>query len=155
MTDEILVNNGKRLMTLDELARTTPGMDKLMVEIGYRAGCLYHSAKAGNWALADYFCRTLTKHLDQSAFVRPKYAESMANFLAEDFTPIRKAIKNESGEAFEAAWSRLVERINHYHDEFGKAYIVWKTPEHPPPDLDLTPRERVSRAVRKASDDDD
>ena len=37
MTDEILVNNGKRLMTLDELARTTPGMDRLMVEIGYRA----------------------------------------------------------------------------------------------------------------------
>jgi hypothetical protein len=153
MTDEILVNNGKRLMTLDELARTTPGMDRLMVEIGYRAGCLYHSAKAGNWPLADYFCRTLTKHLDQSAFVRPKYAESMAAFLADDYPPIRRAIKDENFEAFEAAWSRLVERVNHYHDEFGKPYIVWKTPERPPPDLDLTPRERAPRAGRNQQDD--
>ena len=73
--DEILVNNGKRTMSLNELARTTPGMDLLMVEIGYRAGCLYHAAKAGNWRLAGYFCRTLGKHLDSAAFVRPKYAE--------------------------------------------------------------------------------
>jgi hypothetical protein len=147
MADEILVNNGKRVMTLDELARTTPGMDKLMVEIGYRAGCLYHSAKAGNWPLADYYCRTLGKHLDTSAFVRPKYAESMAAFLAEDFAPIRRAIKAESLDAFEAAWSRLVERVNHYHDEFGKPYIVWKTPDNPPPDIDVTPRERVNRSA--------
>ena len=149
MADEILVNNGKRLMTLDELARTTPGMDRLMVEISHRAGCLYHSAKAGNWPLADYFCRTLSKHLDQAAFVRPKYAASMAKFLAEDFTPIRRAIKEESVQSFEAAWSRLVERVNHYHDEFGKDYIVWKTPEQPPSDLDLTPRVRTPRTARK------
>ena len=149
MTDEIFVNNGKRLMTLDELARTTPGMDKLMVEIGYRAGCLYHAAMAGNWPLADYFCRTLSKHLETSAFVRPKYAESMATFLQEDFTPIRRAIKVESSDDFTTAWAAMVERINDYHDEFGKGYIVWKTPENPPPDLDLTPRARATRAERK------
>ena len=138
--DEILVNNGKRLMTLDELARTTPGMDRLMVEIGYRAGCLYHSAKAGNWPLADYYCRTLGKHLDQSAFVRPKYADAMAEFLGVDYAPVRKAIADEDAAAFDAAWQHVVVRINHWHEEFGKGYIVWKTPEHPPPDLDLTPR---------------
>jgi hypothetical protein len=148
MADEILVNNGKRLMTLDELARTTPGMDKLMVEIGYRAGCLFHAAKASNWPLADYYCRTLGKHLDMSAFVRPKYEESMAKFLADDFAPIRRAIKEEDGDAFAAAWDVMVERINHYHDEFGKDYIVWKTPEQPPPDIDFTPRERVARSKR-------
>jgi hypothetical protein len=126
-------------------------MDRLMVEIGYRAGCLYHSAKAGNWPLADYYCRTLSKHLDQSAFVRPKYAESMAAFLNDDFAPIRAAIKNEDGDSFEAAWTTMVERINHYHDEFGKPYIVWKTPAAPPPDIDLTPRERVTRTDRRKS----
>ena len=140
MADEILVNNGKRLMTLDELARAMPGMDKLMVEIGYRAGCLFHAAKAGNWPLAGYFSRTLGKHLDQAAFVRPKYAEAMAEFLAVDYAPVRKAISDESWSSFEAAWTHLVDRVNHWHDEFGKAYIVWKTPEIPPPDIDLTPR---------------
>jgi hypothetical protein len=140
--DEILVNNGKRTMTLNELARATPGMDRLMVEIGYRAGCVYHSAKAGNWKLAGYFCRTLGKHLDSAAFVRPKYAESMAEFLSVDYAPVRKAIGAEDWDAFDAAWSHMVERVNHRHDEFGKDYIVWKTPADPPPDLDLTPRDK-------------
>jgi hypothetical protein len=138
-SDEILVNNGKRTMSLNELARTLPGMDRLMVEIGHRAGCLYHAAKAGNWQLAGYFCRTLGKHLDNAAFVRPKYAESMTEFLTVDYGPVRKAIGNEDWPAFEAAWAHLVERINHWHEEYGKDYIVWKTPAQPPVDLDLTP----------------
>ena len=150
--DEILVNNGKRTMSLNELARTTPGMDRLMVEIGYRAGCLFFAAKAENWPLADYYCRTLAKHLDMSAFVRPKYEESMAKFLAEDFAPIRRAIKDEDASGFASAWDEMVERVNHYHDEFGKDYIAWKTPAQPPPDIDFTPRVRVSRSKRGDAD---
>jgi hypothetical protein len=145
MSEDILVNNGKRLMTLDELARSMPGMDRLMVEISHRATCLYHAAKAGNWQLAGYFCRTLGKHLDNAAFVRPKYADAMAEFLSVDYAPVRKAIGDEDWAAFATAWSHLVARVNHWHDEFGKDYIVWKTPEQPPADLDLTPRERQER----------
>ncbi len=140
MPDEILVNNGKRMLTLDELAQTTPGMDRLMAEIGQRAGHLYHAAHAGNWPLAGYFCRTLGKHLSTSAFVRPKYDEAMAEFLERDYAPVRDAISAEDPAAFEAAWAGLVERINHWHQHFGKGYVVWRTPADPPADLDLTPR---------------
>ena len=138
--DEILVNNGKRTLTLNELARSMPGMDRLMVEIGYRAGCLYHAAKAGNWKLAGYFCRTLGKHLDHAAFVRPKYAESMAEFLSVDYAPVRKAIGDEDWDAFEGAFHEMVGAANAYHEIYDKEFLRWKIPSEPPPDLDFTPR---------------
>jgi hypothetical protein len=138
--DEILVDNGKRSMTLNELARSQPGMDRMMAEIAERARRLYYAATAGNWPAAGYFCRTLAKHLRESAFSRPKYAEAMATFLDVDYAPVRDAIGAKDTEAFQRAWDGLVVRINHWHEEFGKGYLVYKTPDTPPPDLDLTPR---------------
>lgn len=135
--DELLVDNGKRQMTLNELARLQPGMDRLMAEIAERARRLYYAATAGNWPAAAYFCRTLTKHLKESAFSRPKYAEAMEEFLAADYAPVRDAVTNRDAEAFAQAWDGLVERINHWHHEFGVGYLVYKTPDTPPPDLDL------------------
>ena len=51
-----VVNNGKRDLTLDELARQQPGMDRLMAEVGPRVHRMHYAAKAGNWPLASYFC---------------------------------------------------------------------------------------------------
>jgi hypothetical protein len=140
--DELLVDNGKRTLTLNELARLQPGMDQLMAQIAERARRLYFAATGGNWAAAGYFCRTLAKHLKQAAFSRPKYAEAMAEFLETDYAPVREAINAEDGPAFEAAWAHLVQRVNAWHEHFGKGYIVWRTPDSPPPDLDLTPQGR-------------
>lgn len=138
--DRIVVDNGKRSMTLNELARSQPGMDRLMAEIAERARRLYYAATLGNWPAAGYFCRTLSKSLRDSAFSRPKYAEAMAEFLDVDYAPLREAVGNADGEAFRAAWDHVVERVNHWHEEFGKGYLVYKTPDTPPPDLDLRPR---------------
>ena len=136
--DEVLVHNGKRTMTLNELARLQPGMDRLMAEIAERARRLYYAASAGNWEAAGYFCRTLTKHLKESAFSRPKYAEAMETFLAVDYAPVRDAVNARDGAAFAAAWEGLVGRINHWHREFKVGYLVYRTPDTPPPDLDFT-----------------
>lgn len=138
--DRIIVNNGKRELTLNELAALQPGMDRMMAEIAERARRLYFAATAGNWPAAAYFCRTLTKHLKQSAFSRPKYAEAMAAFLDADYAPLRDAVNERDAAAFAAAWDALVERVNHWHREFGVGYLVYRTPDTPPPDLDLTPR---------------
>jgi hypothetical protein len=138
--DELLVDNGKRSMTLNELARSQPGMDRLMAEIAERARRLYWAGTYGNWPAAGYFCRTLTKQLRASAFSRPKYAEAMEEFLEVDYAPLREAVAARDGAAFAAAWAALVARVNHWHETFGKGYLVYRTPETPPPDLDLTPR---------------
>ena len=132
-----VVSNGKRELTLDELALMQPGMDRLMAEVGPRAHRLYYAGKAGNWRLADYFYRSMVKQLRLCATSRPKYDVDMTAYVEDDCTPVRDAIRDRDAVAFEAAFTRLVDRANHYHGVFGKPYIKWVVPAAPPADLDL------------------
>lgn len=132
-----VVNNGKRDLTLDELALMQPGMDRLMAEVGPRAHRLYYAARAGNWRLADYFFRSLVKQLRLCATSRPKYDADMTAYLDYDCSPVREAIRSRDLGAFDSAYAQMIERANHYHGVFGKPYIVWVLPPAPPDDLDL------------------
>ena len=139
MTDHThVVSNGKRDLTIDELARQQPGMDRLMAEVGPRVHRMYYAAKAGNWPLAAYFCKSVVKQLKLSVESRPKYDPEMSDYLRDDYAPVSAAIKAEDAEAFEVAYQRMVDRANELHGVFGKPYIGWKTPATPPDDLDLT-----------------
>lgn len=133
-----VVNNGKRDLTLDELATMQPGMDRLMAEVGPRMHRLYYAASAGNWRLAQYFFNSVIKQLKLSAFSRPKYEAEMAAYIDEDCEPVRLALRDRDSSAFATAYAAMVDRGNHYHEVFGKPYIAWKTPTSPPEDLDLT-----------------
>ena len=133
-----VVSNGKRELTIDELARQQPGMDRLMAEVGPRVHRLYYAAKAGNWPLAAYFAKSAAKQLALSAESRPKYEPEMTAYLREDFEPVTQAIKAQDGPAFDAAYAVMVDRANALHGVFGKPYLGWRTPATPPDDLDLT-----------------
>ncbi|MCW2585646.1 MAG: hypothetical protein JWN55_1162 [Frankiales bacterium] len=133
-----VVNNGKRDLTIDELARMQPGMDRLMAEVGPRLHRCYHAALAGNWPLAAYFSKSAVKQLALSAESRPKYEPEMTAYLRDHYAPVTAAIKARDREAFLAAWPVMVDRANVLHGFFGKPYIGWKTPAEPPDDLDLT-----------------
>ena len=133
-----VVNNGKRDLTIDELASMQPGMDRLMAELGPRMQRLYHAGKAGNWPLAAYFYKSVVKQLRQCVESRPKYDPEMTAYIDDDCEPVRTAIKDEDVAAFQAAYDVMVDRANHYHDVFGKPFIRWVTPLEPPNDLDLT-----------------
>ena len=138
-----VVSNGKRELTIDELARQQPGMDRLMAEVGPRVHRLYYAAKAGNWPLADrplaaYFAKSAVKQLALSAESRPKYEPEMSAYLRNDFDPVTQAIKAQDGPAFDAAYAVMVDRANALHGVFGKPYLGWRTPSTPPDDLDLT-----------------
>ena len=133
-----VVSNGKRELTLDELALMQPGMDRLMAEVGPRAHRLYYAGKAGNWRLADYFFKSLVKQLRLCATSRPKYDDDMTSYLDEDCAPVREAIRTRDAAAFESSYQRMIDRANHFHEVFGKPYIKWVTPASPPEDLDLT-----------------
>lgn len=138
MTDHThTVHNGKRELTLDELARMQPGMDRLMAEVGPRLHRCYFAAQAGNWPLAAYFAKSAAKQLALSAQSRPKYEPEMTAYLRDDFAPVTAAVKAKDRAAFDAAWTVMVDRANALHGVFGKPYIGWKTPEQPPDDLDL------------------
>ncbi|HWF41969.1 MAG TPA: hypothetical protein VN683_07805 [Acidothermaceae bacterium] len=131
------VNNGKRDLTLDQLAATQPGLDRLMAELGPRMHRLYFAGKAGNWRLADYFFRSVVKQLSLCAFSRPKYEEAINTYITTDCEPVRSAIKAADGEAFEVAYNAMVGRANAYHDEFAKPWLHWTCPRTPPEDLDF------------------
>jgi hypothetical protein len=139
MTDHThLVNNGKRDLTLDELATMQPGMDRLMAEVGPRVHRMYYAAKAGNWPLASYFCKSVVKQLKLSVESRPKYDPEMSDYLTDDYAPVSAAIKAQDVDAFESAYNRMIDRANELHVFFGKPFIAWVTPAAPPDDLDLT-----------------
>lgn len=131
------VSNGKRSLTIDDLARQQPGMDRLMAEVGPRMHRLYYAGNAGNWPLATYFYRSVVKQLRASVDSRPKYQPEMDAYIEQDCLPVSEAIKSGDGDAFERAYAVMVDRCNHYHDVFGKPYLHWVCPTSPPDDLDL------------------
>jgi hypothetical protein len=133
-----IVNNGKRDLTIEELALMQPGMDRLMAEVGQRVHRLYYAALAGNWKLAEYFYNSALKQLKLCAISRPKYAEDMAAYVTEDCAPLREALRKRDLGEFETAYAGFVDRANHYHDVWKKPWLHWVTPSSPPEDLDLT-----------------
>jgi hypothetical protein len=137
-THSHVVNNGKRDLTLDQLAISQPGLDRLMAELGPRMHRLYYAGNAGNWRLAEYFFRSVVKQLSLCAFSRPKYEAAINAYLVKDCEPLRAAIKSGDSDAFESAYAAMVGRANEYHDEFAKPYLHWACPKAPPDDLDLT-----------------
>lgn len=139
MTDHThVVHNGKRELTIEELAATQPGMDRLMAELGPRMHRLYYAGLAGNWRLADYFLKSIVKQLRLCGFSRPKYAEDIGSYLAEDVEPVKQAVRDRDAVEFERTYQEMVDRANHYHVVWKKPYISWRTPAAPPDDLDLT-----------------
>jgi hypothetical protein len=133
-----VVHNGKRDLSIDQLALMQPGMDRLMAEVGSRTHRLYFAAQARNWRLAEYFYRSIVKQLRLCATSRPKYAEEMERYLDEDCLPVRDAIKAGDAAAFASAYERWIERANELHGVFGKPWIRWVTPATPPEEFDFT-----------------
>ena len=140
MTDKHthVVHNGKRELTIDELALMQPGMDRLMAEVGVRTHRLYFAAQAHNWRLAEYFFRSIVKQLRLCATSRPKYAEEMTLYLDTDCTPVRDAIKAGDLAAFQIAYAHMVDRANELHGVFGKPWIRWVTPATAPEEFDFS-----------------
>ena len=140
MTDKHthVVNNGKRDLTIDELALMQPGMDRLMAEVGTRTHRLYYAAQARNWRLAEYFYRSIVKQLRLCATSRPKYADEMATYVDRDCAAVLTAIKAGDADAFAASYRRLIDRANELHGVFGKPWIKWVTPDTAPPEFDFT-----------------
>jgi hypothetical protein len=136
----MLFSSGKGEMTADDLARLQPGLARLMPEIGDRTWKLYYAGKAGNWENALYQWKLAQELFEQCSFSRPKHKPAIDMYLRDDWAPLRAAIETRDAAAFFTAFDKAVASGNLWHERKGKAHIVWKLPDHPPPDLDLKPR---------------
>ena len=131
--------NGKRYLSMDDLALIQPGLARLMPDIGQRYWKLYYAAKAGNWVMAKFQLGEVSTLMELGMITRPRYEENLEKFIKEDLGRIQEALDAEDWPKVQEAFEQGVRDANDYHKTYDKDYIVWKLPDYPPPDLDLTP----------------
>jgi hypothetical protein len=134
---EIKIKGGS--FPLSDLGHLLPGMAEIMPLVGERIWKCYYAGKARNKPLAKFQLSEAVNLMEKGAILRPKYAEDMDIFTSESVSAVRKCIESESWDEFEPAFSAMVETANGYHEKYDKAFLRWKIPEQPPPDLDLAP----------------
>ena len=134
--------SGSRHFTMDDLAALQPGLARIMPEVGQRYWKLYYSAKVGNWTLAEFELGEIRELLELGMVTRPKYEEDLETFVKEDMAALEAAIKAHDWKKTEEAFHQGVRNANDYHKSNNKGMIVWKLPDYPPPDMDLTPLEQ-------------
>jgi hypothetical protein len=134
------IDTGKGTFELSELGHLMPGMAEIMPLVGARIWKCYYAGKAENQALARFQLKEAVNLMEKGAFLRPKYQENMDKFVNEEVAAVRKCIESEDWAGFEDAFHAMVGAANAYHDVYDKAFLRWRIPDQPPPDLDMTPR---------------
>ena len=140
IVNEMAFFSGKREMAIDEIAMIQPGLGRLMPEIGNRTWKLYYAGKAENWPNAMYQFKETKKLFETGAYTRPKHEAAIEEYLRDHWTPVGKAIEKEDLAEFLKVFDEAIDSANAWHVQKDKPFIVWKVPDHPPPDLDFTPR---------------
>jgi hypothetical protein len=137
---EHVIDTGKGSFDLSNLGLILPGMAEIMPLIGARIWKCYYAGKAKNKVLAAFQLKEAIGLMEKGAFMRPKYEENIEKFIANECAAVQKAIGAEDWDAFETAFTAMVDSANAYHELYDKGYLRWKIPDAPPPDLDMTPR---------------
>jgi hypothetical protein len=135
-----VVDTGKSELTLDELGHVQPGMARVMPEVGLRIWKCFYAGKAKNKPLATFQLKEAVNLMEMGVLLRPKYTENMYKFIEEQVEAVKQAIESEDWDKFEATFHEMVDQANAYHELYDKPFLRWKIPDHPPPDLDMTPR---------------
>lgn len=131
--------NPERL-ELEELTSLQPGLARLMPEIGARFWKCFYAARAGNWPLAMWQLKEMRKLMRLGEVTRPKYTDDLEEYVNQEVDVLMRALEQQDLARFERLFHDAVDAANDLHRRWKKPWIVWKLPETPPPDLDLTPR---------------
>jgi hypothetical protein len=137
---EHIIDTGKGTFSLEDLGPLMPGMAEIMPLVGERIWKCYYAGRARNQALARFQLKEAVNLMQKGVFLRPKYTENMEKFISTEVETVKKAIESQDWDAFESAFTAMVEQANGYHDLYDKPFLRWKIPAEPPPDLDMTPR---------------
>ena len=132
--------NPERL-EMEELTALQPGLARFMPEIGARFWKCFYAADAGNWPLARWQLSELRKLMRHCMTTRPKYVADLQEWISDDLEPLMQAIDDADPERFRRLYNDAVDAANEFHRRWKKPFIVWKLPDMPPPDLDLTPQD--------------
>jgi hypothetical protein len=123
----------------ETLTQLQPGFARLMPEIGARFWKAYYAAQARNWDLASWQLREMRKLFKLGTITRPKYRDDVEEFLREEVDPLMKALEERDVDTFNQHYAEATDSANEWHRRWKKGFILWKLPDTPPSDLDLTP----------------
>jgi hypothetical protein len=137
---EHVIDTGKGSFPLDHLGPLLPGMAEIMPLVGARIWKCWYAGKAHNKPLAAFQLKEAVGLMEKGAFLRPKYDENIEKFVKLEVAAVRAAIDAEDWDRFETAFHAMVDAANAYHELYDKAYLRWRIPDAPPPDLDMAPR---------------
>ena len=140
MTDTSTQPKNPERLELEQLTALQPGLARLMPEIGARFWKAFYAAQAANWPLAGWQLREMRKLLRLCEVTRPKYTDDIEEWILDDLDPLMAALQAHDLATFESRYHEAVDAANELHRRWQKEWIVWKLPDTPPPDLDLTPR---------------
>jgi len=136
-----VVKAGKTELSLADLVQLQPGLARLMPEVGVRVWKCWYAGQARNQRLARFQLKEAVNLLKLGAMTRPKYRDDLDAYIGTSVARVMAAIEAPDWDAFDAEFTRLVDEANDYHEKYDKGFLVWKVPDAPPPDLDMTPRE--------------
>jgi hypothetical protein len=139
MSDDYVIDTGKGSFPLSRLGSLLPGMAEIMPLVGERVWKCYYAGKARNQPLARFQLKEAVNLMKKGAVLRPKYTEDVDAFCDGIVASVMNAIEQRDWDEFDRLFHNMVRAANGYHGKYDKAYLVWKLPDHPPPDLDLTP----------------
>jgi hypothetical protein len=134
---EITIKGGS--FALSDLGHLMPGMAEVMPLVGERIWKCWYAGKARNKPLARFQLSEAVNLMEKGAILRPKYTDDMEAFIGGEVAAVKKSIESEDWDAFEPAFLAMVEAANGYHEKYDKAFLRWRIPDQPPPDLDMTP----------------
>jgi hypothetical protein len=126
-------------LSLEEMSEALPDTPTIMTRFGECWWRLIYAARGGNWGLAGYYLRRVTKLGKALMMLRPKHADRMSRFQARAMPPVVAAVEARDLSALEAAYTAATDMGNRMHEESGYGYIRWELPAEPPAGLYLGP----------------
>jgi hypothetical protein len=139
VTEHITVTTDDNELTLEQMSAALPDTPAIMDKVGHSWWSLVYAARGGNWGLAEYYLKRMTKLENTLKVLRPKHRERLERFQAEALPAVVAAIDARDLERLETAYAAATDMANVLHAESGYPYLKWVLPEEPPRGLQLRP----------------
>jgi hypothetical protein len=116
---------------LDDLKSAIPKFAIPMREVGDRFDNIFFAAKGGNWALAAYMSKYMNNAMNPAKVTKPDEYPAWSSFYTGAFDPVNKAIAAKDFDAFDKAYTAVINSCNACHDSMGYKFIKISKAEAP------------------------
>src|SRR4051812_18756071 len=128
------------------MSQSFPDTSTIMARVGQAWWHLIYAARGGNWDLAGYYLRRVSKLENTLKVLRPKHRERLERFQREALPDVVAAMEAQDIDKLEDAYAAATDLANRMHVESGYPYIKWVLPDYAPIGLQLEPVEAAEAA---------